>query len=577
VGGRADVNRDTVTIEKDTSMDNAVQELSFRQRGLSWGRRTGGAALVAAVLGSALSVAPATAAEPPVGTSDDGALLSSSWRSDVDLGSFGSILDGAGVPAARAGVSAKGEHLTGAGVGVALIDSGVVPVQGLDAPGKVVNGPDLSFESQQPSLLHLDTFGHGTHLAGIIAGRDSVAPAGASKGKVDGFVGVAPDASIVNVKVAASDGAVDVSQVIAALDWVVQHRDDDGMNIRVVNLAYGTDSTQSYLADPLAHAVEAAWRHGIVVVVAAGNGGNLTEALVNPATDPFVISVGAADHKGTKGRNDDTVADFSARGSASRSPDLVAPGRSLVSLRNPGSLADEENSSAVVTDGAGAPRFFRGSGTSQAAAFVAGSAALLLQQRPELTPDQVKELLTSTASPVRATDVRLQGHGLIDVAAAARAKTPSQASAVQPFAASTGTGSLELARGTHHVADPETGEELVGEQDIFGSPWDGRSWSQLAAAGRSWSGGDWNGRSWSGRSWSGQSWSGRSWSGVSWSGRSWSGRSWSDESWAGRSWSGRSWSGRSWSDGSWAGRSWSGRSWSGRSWSWSATDGAAFT
>ena len=148
--------------------------------------------------------------------------------------------------------------LTGAGVDVALIDSGVVPVDGL---GSVVHGPDLSFESQNPELAHLDTFGHGTHLAGIIAGRDP----GPS-----GFRGIAPGARIISLKVADAFGATDVSQVIAAVDWVVQHRQTNGLNIRVLNLAFGTDSGQDYRSDPLAYAVEVAWRKDIVVVVSAG-------------------------------------------------------------------------------------------------------------------------------------------------------------------------------------------------------------------------------------------------------------------------------------------------------------------
>jgi len=120
------------------------------------------------------------------------------------------------------------EGYDGSGVDIALIDSGVVPVAGLTIPGKVINGPDLSFESQADDLRYMDTYGHGTHLAGIIAGDD---------GTKDGFRGVAPGARLLNMKVAGYDGAVDVSQVIAAIDWVVQHRYDNGMNIRVINLA----------------------------------------------------------------------------------------------------------------------------------------------------------------------------------------------------------------------------------------------------------------------------------------------------------------------------------------------------
>ncbi len=519
-------------------------------------------AFTAEVPGSALArlrTAPGVAEVTPDGSV---VLSGSRWRPDRDRGrSLAETLEAAGID----DVLDLGDRdsLTGEGVTVALIDSGVVPVEGLTTAGKGVNGPDLSFESQHEETRHLDTFGHGTHMAGIIAGRDGVSERELDRG--DGFHGVAPDARLLSVKVASADGATDVSQVIAALDWVVQHRDDDGMSVRVVNLSFGTESTQSHLLDPLAHAAEVAWRRGIVVVVSAGNNGNGTEQLTDPAMDPYVLAVGASDDLGTDRSRDDVVADFSNRGSAERTPDLVAPGRSIESLRAPGSFVDEAHPTARVHAGHGEePRFFRGSGTSQAAAFVSGAAALLLEQRPELTPDQVKALLTSTADPLRGADRRLQGAGLIDVRGATRARTPD---AVQSFPVSTGTGSLEAARGGSHVADPETGVELVGELDIFGQAWDGRSWSEAAWLGRSWSGGTWNGSSWSGEDWSGSSWSGRSWSGRSWSGDSWAGRSWSGRSWSGRSWSGRSWSGRSWSDFLWAGRSGSGRSWSDSAWS----------
>jgi serine protease AprX len=142
---------------------------------------------------------------------------------------------------------------TGKGVDVALIDSGVAPVEGLAM--NVINGPDLSFESQASNLTDIDTYGHGTHLAGLIAGRDSSIRPGREDEDVDNaFVGAAPGARIVSVKVAASDGATDVSLVIAAIDWVVEHRNSDGLNIRVLNLSFGTDSTQDYRLDPLAYA-----------------------------------------------------------------------------------------------------------------------------------------------------------------------------------------------------------------------------------------------------------------------------------------------------------------------------------
>ena len=151
-------------------------------------------------------------------------------------------------------VSGAGEYwnsgFRGQGVDVAVIDSGVAEVDGLRAPGKVVHGPDLSFESQSDTTRYVDTFGHGTHMAGIIAGRDDAAPTPVQKGEENAFVGMAPEARIVSVKVADRNGATDVSQVLAAIDWVVQHRSDPGMNIRVLNLSFGTDGVQDYQLDP---------------------------------------------------------------------------------------------------------------------------------------------------------------------------------------------------------------------------------------------------------------------------------------------------------------------------------------
>jgi len=424
--------------------------------------------------------------------------------------------------------------ITGSGVDVALIDTGVAPVPGI---GKVVNGPDLSFDSQVPGFQYLDAYGHGTHLAGIVNGAGS------------GVNGVAPGARIVNVKVGAANGATDVVQVIAAIDWVVQHQHDNGLNIRVIALAYGTDSTQSYTIDPLAYAAEVAWRKGIVVVTAAGNTGQGAASLNDPALDPYVIAVGASEPNGTNTSGDDTVASFSARGNDARRVDIVAPGRSVVSLRDPGSYIDVNHPEGREADG-----LFRGSGTSQATAVVAGSVALMLQDRPSLSPDQVKWLLTKTAKPLPMSDAASQGAGEIDVR---RADQRNQSTATaQTWPTSTGTGTLDAARGSLHVT--MNGVPLQGEVDIFGNPWNGPSWSGLSWSGLSWSGGLWLGQSWSGQSWSGQSWSGVSWSGQSWSGQSWSGQSWSGQSWSGVSWSGQSWSGQSWSGVSWSGQSWSG-------------------
>ena len=275
---------------------------------------------------------------------------------------------------------------TGQGVDVAVIDTGVAPVPALDGAGKIINGPDLSLESQDPCLQYLDTNGHGTFMAGIIAGND---------GQPGGYRGVAPDARIVSLKVGAADGGVDVSQVIAAIDWVVQHRNDNGMNIRVINLSYGTNSTQPYTVDPLAYAVEQAWKAGH-----RGRRGGREHRL--PSATGWARRSGvrpvrdrgrrAPTRWGRRRISDDRSASFSAalalqaRRAASRTS--LAPGTHLQGLRVPGSYIDQTNPSAALGD-----RYFRGSGTSEATAITSGAVALLLQKYPKLTPDQVKEYL----------------------------------------------------------------------------------------------------------------------------------------------------------------------------------------
>jgi serine protease AprX len=393
-------------------------------------------------------------------------------------------------------------------------------------------------------------------MAGVIAGND---------GQPGGYRGVAPDARVVALKVGVADGGADVSQVIAAIDWVVQHRNDNGMNVRVINLSYGTNSTQAYAIDPLAYAVEQAWKAGIVVVAAAGNSGyqrgSSAQGLADPAYDPQIVAVGSADTGATPVAYDDQVAGYSANAascsSSCRGPDVIAPGSHVQGLRVVGSYIDQNNPAGALSD-----RYFRGSGTSEATAFVSGAVADLLQRYPQLTPDQVKAMLSCVK--LSSYNWKQEGCGELDMNRLLAASVPSVSGSQQYNAPSTGTGSLEASRGTDHIS--LNGAVLQGEQDIFGKPFASASMAALEAAGSSWSGGTWNGSSWSGSSWSGSSWSGSSWSGSSWSGSSWSGSSWSGSSWSGSSWSGSSWSGSSWSGSSWSGSSWSGGSWLGASW-----------
>jgi serine protease AprX len=350
----------------------------------------------------------------------------------------------------------------GRGVDVALVDSGVVPVGSLAQRGRVVYGPDFSSERGDRDLRNLDTFGHGTHLAGLIAGRDPIT----------GFSGVAPGARLVSLKIAGADGETSLGRVLAALDWIRRNHDAPGYNIRVVNLSLGVPG-DDYRSDALAWAVEQLWQEGIVVVAAAGNNGAGARMLDMPADDPFVIAAGASDMRKTADPRDDRVADFSSRGRW-RAADLVAPGTSVLSLRVPGSTLDLEFPGARVNG-----LYFRGSGTSQAAAVTSGIAARVLSARPELNPDQLKAVLVAGA--VDLPDPRSEdGAGRIDLRRSLAVSAPSREAAEQHFAPSV----LDLDR---------LRQELSGDDRDLGpaAQWQGRRWS---------------GRRWSGRRWSGDSW-----------------------------------------------------------------------
>jgi serine protease AprX len=466
----------------------------------------------------------------------------------------GSLYNIAEVVGAHASYSAG---YTGKGIGVALIDTGVAPVPGLTS-GNVVNGPDLSFDSQDPDFAHVDAFGHGTHLASIIAGRD-VAGSPSSYNGTTNFTGIAPDSTLVNVKVGASDGAVDVSQVIAGIDWVVEHAKDPGLNIRVINLSYGTDATQSSAVDPLAFAVENAWKHGIVVVVAGGNDGQADKTLANPASDPYVLSVGAVDTQGTASAVDDTVPSWGTRGSNTRHVDVVAPGVSVMGLRVPGGYCDERNPQAVV-----GTRFAKASGTSQAAAVVSGEVALLLQQNPKLTPDQVKRQMMSTSMAFSSTTNIYRGNGTTNVRTA-QTKAPNTSGQSAQFYG-TGTGSLEAARGDAHVDDGDT--VLSGEVDVFGNAFDSAAWAKATAAGTAWTGG-----LWMGHALTGAAWSAGAWPVTGWTQPDWNAKTWRSDDWDAKTWRDATWTAKTWQDGTWTAKTWRDDSWSAKTWRtdlWSA-------
>ena len=275
--------------------------------------------------------------------------------------------------------------------------------------------------------------------------------------------------------------------------------------------------------------------------------------LTSPARHPYVLAVGAADTMKTLSTADDQVASISSSGvggaGGTKNPDMVAPGRSVISLAVPGSFIDQTyGAGGAVTGG-----FMRGSGTSQATAVVSGAAALVLQQHPTWTNTQVKALLTGTATKLKVglqTDAA-QGKGTLNLTSALGV---TNVAAGQAAISSTGTATLESARGTSHLVD--NGVVLQGDKDIFGDAVSTATLASKRDAGTAWTGGTWNGRMWSGSSftgsnWTATTWSGRMWSSEVWSGRMWSGRMWSAGTWTGRMWSGDGWSGNTWSSAGW--------------------------
>jgi serine protease AprX len=395
----------------------------------------------------------------------------------------------------------------GSGVGIALVDTGADPVPGLE--DRIAARFDVS---GAPGIT--DGYGHGTFLAGLMVG---------GRGPDGSPLGVAPGAHVVSVKVADANGDTSLDRVLAGL--AVVRATQPAYNTRVVVLALG--GPDDGIADPLEEALEQLWAEGFVVVVPAGNDGVVLE----PGVSPYLLTVGAVDEMGTPATDDDEIASWSAVGSDrddGAKPDVVAPGRSLVSTRVPGSTADRENPGSRI-----AGRWFRGTGTSMSAAVTAGAVAILLQARPELVPDEVKGILATTARDVPGGDA-----GVVDLTAALGARAVDG-----------------------NPVDPQPREPTQPTEGWTESSWEGRSW-----IGRSWIGRSWIVDGWEGRSWIGRSWIGRSWIDLEWDGRSWIGRSWIDHEWEGRSWIGRSWIGRSWIGRSWIGRSWIGETWTAGSW-----------
>lgn len=379
--------------------------------------------------------------------------------------------------------TAWAQGLNGAGVGVAVIDSGIASVSDINA-NNVVYSQDFTGSGSTA-----DQFGHGTHVSGIIAGNGS-----SSTGPADTytFKGIAQNVNLVNLKVLDQNGEGTDSEVIAAIQTAIQLKNT--YNIRVINLSVGRPVLESYTLDPLCQAVEQAWQAGIVVVVAAGNYGRDDNAgtfgygtITAPGNDPYVITVGAMNTMGTPTPTDDVPASYSSKGPSISDqvvkPDLVAPGNLIISLYTPADTLNVDNptheisTSLYQTNGtATSTSYFILSGTSMATPMVSGAAALMLQKNPALTPDQVKARLMLTANKnlvqeatvtdpttgqtfYEQADIFTVGAGYLDIQAAladTNLAPPTVGSAMSPTASISASGDVVLVNGSSVLGSKST-------------------------------------------------------------------------------------------------------------------------
>jgi len=375
--------------------------------------------------------------------------------------------------------AAWNSNFTGSGIGVALIDSGVNAHKDFNSTGLLSALLPLSRVAYNQSFLSSsstgDQYGHGTHIAGLIAGNGA-SSTGSQYSRT--FKGIAPNAKILNLRVLDANGAGTDSSVINAIQTAIALK--SVYNIRVINLSLGRGIYESYKLDPLCQAVEQAWKSGIVVVVAAGNDGRYLPTdgygtITAPGNDPYVITVGAMKTMDTPTRADDQIASYSSKGPTFIDrivkPDLVAPGNLLVSTELPGVTLESSEPGNLVPynfymyggSSASSTSYFTLSGTSMATGVVSGIVADLLQAHPTLTPDQVKARLMKTASKsfpqsssvydpatgntyVSYYDVFTVGAGYVDLAAALASNDTAKGTAMSPTAVLSSNGNVYLTR-----------------------------------------------------------------------------------------------------------------------------------
>jgi serine protease AprX len=406
---------------------------------------------------------------------------------------------------------------TGAGVGVAVLDTGVATTSDL-GNSRIVAWKDFVNNQKAP----YDDAGHGTFVAGLIAGDGTASLPLDRGGKATvQFRGVAPAANIIGVKVLDNTGSGRMSSVLSGIIWAIAHKNQ--YNIRVLNLSIGSDPVAPTDFDPIAQAVQWAWKNGITVVCAAGNEGEFGPGgILSPGDSPYVITVGASDTQQTASTSDDTVTYYSSVGPTLwdeyAKPDLLAPGNRVISVRVPGSYIDTNFPQNLIpvssyvpgAPGSAAPSYLMLSGTSTSAPVDAGVAALMIGKDPTLTPDDVKVRMMGTADPVAGVDRFQQGAGLLDAAGA--------------------LASTQHANGYALSEDVGDGTTILTQDDY--ANWDQVAWSKYGWTKCRWTKFRWTKFRWTKFRWTKFRWTKFRWTKFRWTNLAWTKFRWTDYNWA---------------------------------------------
>jgi subtilisin family serine protease len=417
---------------------------------------------------------------------------------------------------------------TGKGVTVAVLDSGIAPHADLTLPTNRLLA-SVNFAGDLGGMA--DAGGHGTHVAGIIAGngtrsdlsRNKTQPVLTGDAQLVEYVGVAPGASLVDVRVLNQAGYGRKSSVIKGIQWVIAHRDQ--YNIRVINLSFGAPARLSYRQDPLSAAVEIAWKRGLVVVASAGNAGPAEGTVRTPGIDPYVITVGALDDQTTLPIPDDQMAWFSSRGTppdSTRKPELLAPGRRIVSLRVPDSHLDRLLDDRVVTAKTGAD-YFRMTGSSMATGVVSGVVALMLERNPSLKPDQVKAILIATA--------QLYGQGT-------QGGPASPDAYIYPLVDAYAAVNARVQGVANQGLRPSDGFARVVYPILYGQP---LTWKDPTLGGTNWDNLIWDNLIWDNLIWDNLIWDGFNWDNLIWDNLIWDNLIWDNLIWDNLIWDNLIW------------------------------------